>query len=171
MQITQLRLFDLRPVRYDPIIANNSRSVIRKLQLVMNQATPFSVSRLLHRVGLALLCMAAILSAACVYHTPIQQGNLLDDKDIAQIAVGMTQSQVRYVLGTPMVTDPFSTSRWDYVYYLKVDTMPEAKKQQLIVYFENGNVSRLERTGPIFMKPDATKSDRPWYKRWLGWLV
>jgi outer membrane protein assembly factor BamE len=115
----------------------------------------------------------ALLASACVYHAPIQQGNLLDAKDIDQITVGMTQAQVRYVLGTPMVADPFSSNRWDYVYYVKTSRMPEPKKQQLVVYFENGNVSRLERTALSVVKPEieAEKTRDPWYRRWFSWIV
>jgi len=122
--------------------------------------------------GLALFVVSIFLSA-CVYHAPIQQGNLLEAKDIDQITVGMTQAQVRYVLGTPMIADPFSANRWDYVYYLKRSKMPEAKKQQLVVFFENGNVSRLERTPLEVVKPDPSlqKSKGPWYKRWTKWIV
>src|SRR4051812_5691985 len=105
---------------------------------------PVSHSRLshswIHRSSLLLIVTTALLTSACIYHAPIQQGNLLDAKELDQVTVGMTQAQVRYVLGTPMVADPFSSSRWDYVYYLKLSKMPEPKKQQLIVYFENGTV-------------------------------
>lgn len=137
----------------------------------MNQVILFSGSRLQHCARLALLGVLALLATACVYHAPVQQGNLLDTKDIDQITVGMTQSQVRYVLGTPMVTDPFSTNRWDYVFYLKLNKMPEAKKQQLVVYFENGNVSKLERTDTTYLKTDTSKNGKPWYKRWLSRIV
>src|SRR5882757_9427089 len=67
------------------------------------------------RLFAALICSAALVlgSSGCVYRVPIQQGNLLETKDIDQVAVGMTQAQVRYVLGTPMVVDPFSKDRWD----------------------------------------------------------
>jgi len=124
------------------------------------------------RIWLPTLVVATLLSA-CVYHAPIQQGNLLETKDIDQISVGMTQAQVRYVLGTPMVADPFSSNRWDYVYYVKLSKMPDAKKQQLIVYFENGNVSKLDRTPLSVVKPDPSleKTKAPWYKRWTSWFV
>jgi outer membrane protein assembly factor BamE len=121
---------------------------------------------------LPLTLLVTLLISACVYHAPIQQGNLLDAKDIDQISVGMTQAQVRYVLGTPMVADPFSTNRWDYLYYLKRTNMPDAKKQQLVVYFENGNVSKLERTDLSVVRVDPRLKDEdqklPWYRRWLS---
>jgi len=143
----------------------------------MNPPSFFNFSlRTLHtlfpRPALPLALLVSLLTSACVYHAPIQQGNLLDAKDIDQISVGMTQAQVRYVLGTPMIADPFSTSRWDYLYYVKRTNMPAAKKQQLVVYFENGNVSKLERTelSAVKVDPRLKEDDQklPWYRRWLS---
>lgn len=53
------------------------------------------------------------------YHTNIQQGNVLDEKKVAQLHRGMTAEQVEYLLGTPVSQDAFVSKRWDYVYYLK----------------------------------------------------
>jgi len=95
-------------------------------------------------VGTLLVCSALALSG-CVYRVPIQQGNLLETKDIDQVKVGMTQAQVRYVLGTPMVIDPFSKDRWDYIYYLKKGQMRLPEQRHFIVYFDNGAVARIEQ--------------------------
>jgi len=166
-----MKLFGSGPVRYD---ARHYRRELTACHLHitnMNRSTPYRVT-FSRYIRLALPLLAVLLSA-CIYHAPIQQGNLLEAKDIDQITVGMTQAQVRYVLGTPMVTDPFSANRWDYVYYVKLSKMPEAKKQQLVVFFENGNVSRLERTPLEVVKADPSlqKSKGPWYKRWTKWIV
>ena len=59
-----------------------------------------------HRARALALLLAAALAAGCVYRPDIQQGNLLSVEDIDQVTVGMTRSQVRYLLGTPMVSDP-----------------------------------------------------------------
>ena len=53
---------------------------------------------------LALLAPASL--TGCVYRMNIQQGNYLDGKTVDQLKVGMTRSQVRYLLGTPMVPEP-----------------------------------------------------------------
>src|SRR5579872_376336 len=67
------------------------------------------------RASVALLvCAVAALSTACVYRLPIRQGNYLDPASIAQVKPGMTHSQVRYLLGTPMVPEGFDNGRWDY---------------------------------------------------------
>lgn len=99
------------------------------------------------RVSLGMLLCVCFGAAACVYRAPIQQGNFLEAKDTDQVTVGMTQAQVRYVLGTPMVIDPFTKDRWDYVYYLKTNRMKTAIKRQFVVYFENGSVSRVAISG------------------------
>ena len=93
-----------------------------------------------------LLCLIAFGASACVYRVPIQQGNFLESKDLDQVTVGMTQAQVRYVLGTPMVIDPFTKDRWDYVYYLKKGQMREPIQRHFVLYFENGAVTRIERS-------------------------
>src|SRR5262245_52290145 len=57
--------------------------------------------------ALPVALLAALALAACVYRMDIQQGNLLDVEQVEQVEVGMTRSQVRFLLGTPMVIDSF----------------------------------------------------------------
>lgn len=63
-----------------------------------------------------------MLTAGCstmervVYRPDINQGNYLTSTDIAQVHNGMTQQQVAYALGTPMMTDPFGSNTWIYVF-------------------------------------------------------
>ena len=90
----------------------------------------------------ALLTLAL---AACVYRIDIQQGNLLDEKAINQIDLGMTRSQVQFLLGTPMVSDSFHRDRWDYAYYYRRGRSPDADRRWVVVYFENDRVQRIER--------------------------
>ena len=91
------------------------------------------------------IVVAALALAACVYRIDIQQGNLLDDEDISQVDVGMTRSQVQFLLGTPMVADSFHRDRWDYAYYFRRGRSPDAIQRWIVVYFENDRVARIER--------------------------
>jgi outer membrane protein assembly factor BamE len=75
---------------------------------------------------------------------PIQQGNFLDPAAIAQVKVGMTRSQVRYLLGTPMVPGAFDDSRWDYDYYFKGRRLLAARRGHVVVHFSNNLVSGIE---------------------------
>jgi len=92
-----------------------------------------------------LIAVAALALAACVYRIDIQQGNLLDEEDINQVDLGMTRSQVQFLLGTPMVSDSFHRDRWDYAYYYRRGRSPDADRRWVVVYFENDRVQRIER--------------------------
>ena len=82
----------------------------------------------------------------CVHRIDIQQGNFLDNEDIDRIAVGMTRVQVRSLLGTPMVADPFQNARWDYVYYFKRGRLSKPVYRHFIVFFDSTDkVAKIER--------------------------
>ncbi|MBX5463010.1 MAG: outer membrane protein assembly factor BamE [Steroidobacteraceae bacterium] len=124
-----------------------------------------STLRALLVAGLA-LCAAPSLSG-CVYRMNIQQGNYLEPRAVAQLQVGMTRSQVRYLLGTPMVPDAFDNDRWDYLYYLKRGRLSAPEQRHLIVYFKDDKVSRVDNSqvGPMpsieqrQMDPDTAESN------------
>ena len=100
-----------------------------------------------------LLIVASLATTACVFRIDIQQGNLLEDADVARIEVGMTRSQVQFVLGTPMIADSFHRDRWDYAYYLTRGRSKDVDRRWLVVYFENDRVSRIERD--LTLQPPA----------------
>ena len=83
-----------------------------------------------------------------VHRPDVQQGNALDEDRIAQLETGMNPEQVRFLLGDPMLRDPFQGERrWEYVYYLKPgDGNPE--RRRLTVFFDEADrVERFEDTG------------------------
>ena len=96
-------------------------------------------------VTLLALLMIAIGSTGCVYRANISQGNLIKQQDLDQVAVGMTRGQVRFLLGTPMVDDPFHADRWDYVYYLSIGRKDATFKRWVTIVFENDQVSEIRR--------------------------
>lgn len=76
------------------------------------------------------------------YRIDIQQGNFLSQEMVSKLKKGMTREQVRFVLGTPLVTDIFHANRWDYVFYREVRGGPP-QRQQLTVFFENDRLDRV----------------------------
>lgn len=65
---------------------------------------------------LALAVMLGLTGCAdWVYKQDIQQGNVLDEEDLNQLALGMTKRQVQVLLGSPSVQSQFHSDRWDYV--------------------------------------------------------
>lgn len=97
------------------------------------------------RLKASIICLITLLLTACVYRIDVQQGNLLDDQDIGQVEVGMTRSQVQFLLGTPMISDSFHRDRWDYAYYLRRGRSADIVQRWVIVHFENDRVARVER--------------------------
>jgi outer membrane protein assembly factor BamE len=87
-------------------------------------------------------CGAQVTQVVKPYRMDIQQGNYVSQEMVAQLKPGMTKDQVRFVLGTPLVTDIFHADRWDYVYYRE---MPDGKRKQhaISVHFEDGRFVRL----------------------------
>jgi outer membrane protein assembly factor BamE len=111
--------------------------------------------KIFQRVTLVLALAA--LSAACVYRINIQQGNFLDQGAVDQVNVGMTRSQVRYLLGTPMVADSFNKDRWDYIYYLKKGRSRHVDSRRVTVYFDGEKVAKLDKpTDEEAAKQDAS---------------
>jgi outer membrane protein assembly factor BamE len=102
--------------------------------------------RLVIRLAAVLLAASA---AGCIYRMDIQQGNLLDPEQVDQVEVGMTRSQVRFLLGTPMVIDTFDPDRWDYVYSLRRGHSRKVARRHLVVWFEGDTVARIEQPIPI----------------------
>ncbi len=94
---------------------------------------------------LVLLLISFIFSAGCVYRANISQGNLIKQEDLDQLEIGMTRNQVRFLLGTPMIDDPFHMDRWDYIYYLRVGREDAGFKRWVTVLFEDGEVIEIRK--------------------------
>lgn len=93
---------------------------------------------------IALLVTATLaLGSGCVYRANISQGNLIKQEDLDQVEVGMTRNQIRFLLGTPLIDDPFHANRWDYVYYVRIGRNPATFKRWVTILFENDVVVEI----------------------------
>lgn len=88
----------------------------------------------------------------------VQQGNAMDQEAVDKLKTGMTRSQVRFLLGTPLLVDPFHSNRWDYVYNYRTSGKLTEKKR-LTLIFEGDVLARIEGEGfspanaPAMVKP------------------
>lgn len=82
------------------------------------------------------------LSSLKPYRIDIQQGNFLSQEMVSQLKRGMTREQVRFVLGSPLVTDIFHADRWDYVFYREVPG-GAPQHRHVSVFFENDRLARV----------------------------
>ncbi len=94
---------------------------------------------------LILLFIGIALCSACVYRANISQGNIVKQEDLDQVELGMTRNQIRFLLGTPMIDDPFHVDRWDYVYYLKIGRDDAGFKRWVSVFFEDDAVTDIRK--------------------------
>ena len=94
-------------------------------------------------IFLPLIMLALMLSACSPYKMDIHQGNFVTPDMREKLKLGMTRQQVRYVLGTPLVSDAFHGNRWDYVYRLEQDRKV-VDKQRLTIYFEADKLVRID---------------------------
>lgn len=122
-------------------------------------------------LGLAAGCSGGKLGP---YRIDVQQGNALDQESVARLKPGLSRSQVRFLLGTPLVVDPFRTDRWDYVYlYRRAGTLAEQKR--ITLFFDGDTLARVEGDlppapasdpgpGPVpapVVQPGASQPDGP----------
>ncbi|GAB1388395.1 MAG: hypothetical protein AMXMBFR78_18850 [Rubrivivax sp.] len=102
--------------------------------------------------GLALLlagCAASrqtedgFFSRITPYRIEIVQGNVVTSEQLAHVRPGLTRAQVRDVLGTPLLADPFHGDRWDYIFTLRRDGTPP-QRRSVIVRFQGDALASIE---------------------------
>ncbi len=92
----------------------------------------------------------SLLSASCTsalpsfkpYKMDIQQGNVVTSKMMLQLRPGMSKSQVRFIMGTPLIQDTFHGNRWDYFYQMRKQGKI-IEQRRVILDFENEALLRV----------------------------
>lgn len=107
-----------------------------------------------HRLVIIVGCLLSWALAGCSIHRiEIQQGNIIEPEKREKLATGMTRKQVQFLLGTPMITDPFHRNRWDYVFYQRQGDRVQ-KHTQLTLLFENDKLAKI--TDMVVVAPPPT---------------
>lgn len=136
---------------------------------------------------LAILCASCGTALPTVkpYKLDVQQGNVVTSKMLLQLRPGMTKSQVRFIMGTPLIQDSFHGNRWDYVYQLR-EGGKITEQRRVILDFENellktvrGDVvpsgSELnkaggaENTGARVINPTAKPAEKSFFSKLKFW--
>lgn len=100
------------------------------------------------RSKLILLSLGVLLMSGCISHLrpytmDIRQGNYITPEMREKLKLGMSKQQVRYVMGTPLLTDPFHGDRWDYRYSL-AEHGAVVEQQGMTLYFQSDNLARID---------------------------
>jgi len=99
--------------------------------------------------SLAILCALLLLAGCGNFHFPgvhridVQQGNIISQEMIDQLRPGMTKSQVRFIMGTPLLADSFNPQRWDYYYSLQKGKGGKTQERITIYFDDNDQLSHF----------------------------
>jgi len=87
------------------------------------------------------LCAALVFGAltGCYpgYRMDVEQGNVITLEQKEQLQLGMSRRETRFILGSPLVKDPFHANRWDYVYSLLDGDTGTIDQNRLSLFFED----------------------------------
>ena len=122
----------------------------------------------LNKPVLCLAVVAVLFGAGCSrmpsvpgltpYKIDIQQGNYVTQDMVEKLKPGMNKSQVRFALGTPLVTDPFHNDRWDYVYVLQKKGVV-TEQRRIVVVFSDDKLVRVD--GDVKPAPSTGSGQAP----------
>ncbi|ABM03402.1 Outer membrane lipoprotein OmlA [Psychromonas ingrahamii 37] len=87
-----------------------------------------------------------------VYQIDVTQGNYIEDEKLDQILLGMSQEQVIFILGSPMLIDQFDSSKWYYIRYIKPGGEP-IQQDKVVFTFDNLLLTDIAREGTIDINP------------------
>ncbi|MDQ8023495.1 MAG: outer membrane protein assembly factor BamE [Moraxellaceae bacterium] len=105
-----------------------------------------TISTFLRRAA-TFVCMSVALTACSgtqwPYKIDVRQGNYVTQEMLAQLKPGMTQEQVRFIMGSPLLIDTFRTDRWDYVYRFTPGKGP-VEQRRVALFFADSKLSRVD---------------------------
>lgn len=110
-----------------------------------------------------------------VYRIDVPQGNYLEANTVAQVQPGMTAQQVKYLLGTPVLIDPYSRTTWYYV-FLQQKAYQAPDQHTFVVNFDQqGIVTQVDLDKPLPNNDNdavnntiinASEADKSWWQFW-----
>ena len=107
----------------------------------------------------------SLLGLVTPYRIDIVQGNVVTKEQLALVRPGLTRVQVRDLLGSPLLADPFHADRWDYVFTIvRPGTQPQ--RRSVVVYFEGDRLAKIDApdlpSEREFVALISRTSARPW---------
>lgn len=95
------------------------------------------------RTLLLVFLAVAVTGCSIIYRLPTRQGNVIEQKQLDQLRVGMTRQQVEYLLGTPLAASPFDNQRWDYVGYYR-SPRGQVSERTVSLFFKDNKLVKMQ---------------------------
>ena len=92
------------------------------------------------------------------YKISIPQGNIITQEMVDQLRPGMTKRQVIFVMGTPLVRDPFHQDRWDYVYNFQPGGGVRGQERLSVFFVEDALINFTGDFTPTSDTPETTET-------------
>lgn len=111
--------------------------------------------------GMSLLL---VLPACSIHQLDIQQGNVITKDMKDKLKIGMDKEQIRFILGTPLINDPFHKDRWDYVYSLQKDSGEKELAHVTVMFKDNKAVQYVGvdvQAGSKVAAKETRKDNKP----------
>lgn len=103
---------------------------------------------------LILLLALATVAGCTIHRLDVQQGNVITEAAVKQLQPGMSFRQVRFIMGTPLVEDPFHPNRWDYVYTVQPgDTRAIQESRRVAIFFQDEKIVKIDTPPGFGAKP------------------
>ena len=121
----------------------------RYIEHMLKKFSVTTTGRTPARILLFSLLASTTLLSACTDWLPeahkldIQQGNTIKLEQVESLEIGMTKSEVRKIMGSPMLSDPFHSQRWDYIYRF-IPNKGFERKSLLTLYFEDDMLVKID---------------------------
>ena len=98
-------------------------------------------------ISLCLLCACSRsydggFNAPLLHKIDIQQGNVIDQEMLNQLKPGMDKKQVKFIMGTPVLIDPFHNERWEYIYSFQ-EGGAVREQRHITLHFENDKLAYI----------------------------
>lgn len=94
--------------------------------------------------------------APLVYRIDIQQGNVVDQSMLNKLKRGMDKNQVKFIMGTPLLVDPFHSDRWEYLYSMEPGR-GEREQRHITLHFKDDKLDNI--TGDVIVSANPSKED------------
>lgn len=98
--------------------------------------------RLLRSILVA--CAVIVTFPGCLYRMDIPQGNRIDAELLDSLEIGMTRNQVKFLLGTPAVQDPYRPDQWHYVYFHKNGATGKIESRRMTLVFTDDLLTQID---------------------------